>query len=110
MKPAVREKYVEQVEQRYTILAPYLTEQTRSIWAAAEALAIGRGGTAIVAETTGLSRMTIQHATRGVLAGTVPPAGRQRHQGGGRKCLLETDPTLLADLDTLIDPYTRGDP
>ena len=47
MKPAVREKYVEQVEQRYTILAPYLTEQTRSIWAAAEALAIGRGGTAI---------------------------------------------------------------
>ena len=110
MKAEVRERYVEQVEQRFTILAPYLTEQTRSIWAAAEALAIGRGGTAIVAGASGLSRMTIQRGKQAVLTGTVPPAGRQRHKGGGRKLLIETDPTLLEDLDSLIDPCTRGDP
>lgn len=29
---------------------------------------------------------------------------------GGRKKLAQTDPTLLADLELLIDPVTRGDP
>ena len=34
----------------------------------------------------------------------------QRRGGGGRKPLTQTDSTLLADLDCLIDPFTRGDP
>jgi hypothetical protein len=35
---------------------------------------------------------------------------RVRRPGGGRRPLTATDPTLLADLERLIDPLTRGDP
>ena len=37
-------------------------------------------------------------------------SGRIRKPGGGRKKLTEKDPTLLPDLDRLINPFTRGDP
>ena len=33
-----------------------------------------------------------------------------RRPGAGRKPLSETDPTLATDLESLIDPVTRGDP
>jgi hypothetical protein len=35
---------------------------------------------------------------------------RTRRPGGGRKKLTETDPTLLSDLQGLVEPATRGDP
>jgi hypothetical protein len=33
-----------------------------------------------------------------------------RRPGGGRKPLEESDATLLTDLESLVDPVTRGDP
>ena len=33
-----------------------------------------------------------------------------RAPGGGRKKSVEKDPTLLSDLETLIEPTSRGDP
>jgi hypothetical protein len=98
------------VQQRFAVVAPYLTEQSRRVWAAAEAAVIGRYGHTLVAEATGLSRTTIIKAQQ-ELAGTSPPTPeRQRRGGGGRKPLSEVDSTLLEDLDRLIDPATRGDP
>ena len=38
------------------------------------------------------------------------PQGRQRRPGGGRKPLTEHDPTLVRDLEALVEPTTRGDP
>jgi hypothetical protein len=35
---------------------------------------------------------------------------RVRRPGGGRKRLSVKDRTLLADLEALVDPETRGDP
>ena len=35
---------------------------------------------------------------------------RLRREGGGRKCLTETDPGLLEALKFLVEPTTRGDP
>jgi transposase len=35
---------------------------------------------------------------------------RVRKPGGGRQRLTKGDPTLLSDLETLVDPVTRGDP
>lgn len=37
-------------------------------------------------------------------------SGRIRKTGGGRKPLTETDPGLMAALEALVDPATRGDP
>jgi transposase len=98
------------IQQRFGIVAPYLTEPCRRIWAAAEAATIGAHGITIVAEATGLSRTTIHKAQQEVDEGSPAPGQRQRRPGGGRKPLIETDPTLLEDLDQLIDPTTRGDP
>ncbi len=105
-----REEILAAVQQRFAVVAAYLTEQSRRVWAAAEAEVIGRYGNSIVAEATGLSRTTIIKALTELGSSSPPTPERQRRSGGGRKPLTEVDPTLLADLDRLIDPATRGDP
>jgi hypothetical protein len=98
-----------QLQRRYKLMAPYLNEQLRRAWAAAEALTLGRGGNAIVTEAIGISRTTLTRAKQEVLSPSGVP-NRQRRPGGGRKLLAETDEGLLDALDALIDPGTRGDP
>jgi hypothetical protein len=110
MTPEERATFLTAVHQRYRVVAPYLTEQTRRVWAAAEAWAIGRHGNAIVSEATGLSRTTLTKAEEELHHPVARLADRQRRPGGGRKPLAVTDTTLLHDLDRLIDPWTRGDP
>src|SRR3954471_2486585 len=99
-----------EVRARSEKLAPFLNERTRRLAAAAEAATIGRGGIARVSPATGTS----QRAIASGLAQLKPPddldAGRIRRPGGGRKRAVETDTTLRADLERLIDPVTRGDP
>ncbi len=88
---------------------PYLNERQRRLVLAAEARALGRGGVVRVARATGVSRPTIHQGLR-ELAQPAGTAERVRRPGGGRKALTERDPTLLADLEALVDPDTRGDP
>jgi hypothetical protein len=38
------------------------------------------------------------------------PLGRVRRPGAGRKPAIVEDPTLLADLEALVEPTSRGDP
>jgi len=101
----------ETIQTRYARVAEVLDERSRRAVAASEALALGWGGITAVARATGLSRTAIR---RGIaeLRGTVPRAapGRIRRPGGGRKRIVATDPTVLADLERLVDPATRGDP
>jgi Rhodopirellula transposase. len=88
---------------------PHLDERQRRIVVGAEARSLGRGGIAMVARVTGMSRSTLQDAVREVDAG-IEPSTRVRRPGGGRKRLTETDPALLADLEALVAPESRGDP
>ena len=96
------------------MLNPMLNERTRRLWAATEAEAIGWGGIGRVAEATGLSRPTIVRGLRELeeqrSAAATLAASRIRRPGGGDKPLKDKDPTLVADLDALVDPATRGDP
>ncbi len=110
MKEEQRHALVAQVKKRYQVISPHLTEQSKRVWAASEALAIGRGGTTLVCEATGMSRMTILKGKTTVREHDLPTSARVRHPGGGRKPLANRDPQLLGDLNTLIDPFTRGDP
>jgi Rhodopirellula transposase DDE domain len=95
--------------EKFTSLLPYLNERQRRLYLAVEARAFGRGGVARVARATGVSRPTIQHGLR-ELSGAVTAPERVRQPGGGRKKLTEQDPTLLSELEALVDPDTRGDP
>ena len=110
MTPRERHEILSAVSQRFVLVDPYLTELSRRVWAAAEAVTIGPHGNAIVAQATGISRTTITKARAESQAAADPPSPRQRQPGGGRRPLAETDPTWLADLDQLIDPSSRGDP
>jgi hypothetical protein len=92
-----------------------MDERMRRRWAASEAVALGWGGGTAVSEATGLSHTTIR---LGVAESRAPGADPSPHPndphirrpGGGRKRLVEEDRTLLADLETLVNPSTRGDP
>jgi len=102
----------EQIRQVFQALAPTLDERMRRLVAAALAQALGRGGITLVSQATGVARSTIDRGLRELAEPpTVPPADQRiRRPGGGRKPLTQTDPTLLSDLEALVDPVTRGDP
>ncbi len=101
------------IRQKFRSLSVEFDERARRQWAAAEARGLGWGGVTKVAQATGMSRTTIAAGLREL---ALPrkvrsvEAGRIRRPGGGRKTLAATDPDLLAALEALIDPGSRGDP
>ena len=100
------------VRRKYWALSGTLTERSRRLWAATEAMELGHGGIALVERATGISRSTITRGIREIEAGAsddLPPE-RARRPGGGRMRTVEKDRDLLMDLDSLIEPMTRGDP
>jgi hypothetical protein len=98
------------VHERYARVAETLDERTRRLVAASEALRLGRGGIAAVARATGLSDKAIRKGVAEVQGGPSAGPGRIRRVGGGRKQTVDTDPSLLPDLEALVAPSTRGDP
>jgi Rhodopirellula transposase DDE domain len=99
---------------KFEALHPVLNELARRRWAATEALAYGRGGISAVARATGLSRHTIRAGIRerrhGEGAAAAPETAPRRRPGAGRKRRAAQAPTLLEDLETLVEPTTRGEP
>jgi transposase len=93
-----------------TQLRPVLGERDWRVVAGAVAGLLGRGGVVAIATAARAGRDTIARGLAEVASGSAPGPGRQRHPGGGRKRLTEQDPTLLRDLEALVDPTTRGDP
>jgi transposase len=103
---------LETVHDKYRSLAPVLTERSRRLWAATEAKALGHGGVALVERATGISRSTIQRGLRELESGEALALGpdRIRRAGAGRIPTGVKDPSLLEDLEALIEPSTAGDP
>jgi len=89
-----------------------LNEKQRRILAAAEARSLGYGGVQKISEFTGLSRPTIYRGLHDLdeTTGKKADITRVRNPGGGRKRISEVHPDLLAALEDLIEPSTRGDP
>jgi hypothetical protein len=104
---------ITRIQTKYGSLKPEMDERSRRQWAAAEARDVGWGGITAVAKATGMSRVTITAGLRELMLPEeerVSEASRVRRPGGGRKLLTETDLGLLAALEGLIEPATRGDP
>ncbi len=100
---------------KYQQLSALLDERAWRLCLSADAQSLGYGGVSRVAKVAGVSRTTI-HTGIKELAGCSPTvavgqeSGRIRRPGAGRKRRVAVDKTLLADLDRLLDPVTRGDP
>src|SRR3954462_13657260 len=94
---------------RFEAVRPSLDERARRLYVAAEAHSAGPGGMAARARPTGVARSTIGRGLKD-LRDPVPVRGRVRRPGAGRRKLTAKDPTLLTDLETLLEPATLGDP
>ncbi len=101
---------LESLARRFGVLRPHLSELQRRLWLGAEAAELGEGGVAVVALAVGVAPDTVRRGraeAEGLDTGSVV---RSRRPGGGRKRAEEHDAGLVAALEALIDPVTRGDP
>ena len=94
---------------KFSAVVDALDERGRRLWAAAESDAIGYGGDALVSDATGLSRDTIRAGRQQIYSGT-SVGDRLRAEGGGRPRIEQSQPGLMAALEALVSPLTRGDP
>jgi len=99
---------IELIRERFLTVAPHLDERGRRLVAAAEAYAAGYGGITAVATATGMAPSTIGRGLKELAEDQAPQ--RVRRPGAGRKPAIVTDPTLMPDLEALVEPTTRGDP
>lgn len=113
---AIEPARIEEIRSRFEDLAPVMDERVTRMWAAGEARSLGRKGIAAVTTATGILGKRIRYGMRDLKEMQASPPGegaraqRVRRPGAGRKLLTEIDATLVPDLESLIDPSTRGDP
>lgn len=101
------------LQEKYELLRPELDERGRRLWAASEALALGRGGIVTVAQATGLGERTIRRGQRELrrpATSSAVASRRVRQPGGGRKRRVDEDPQVVGALEALVEPTARGDP
>jgi hypothetical protein len=100
----------DEIQRKYKALSPILDERARRLWAGAEA-EHSEGGIAAVERATGLSRTTIRAGRDELRTGLDPEeVVNVRRPGAGRPPLEERNPGIVAALEALVDPVTRGDP
>ena len=100
---------VEGLARFFEVVLPHLNEVQRRVVAGAASGMFGRGGKTAVASASGMSRNTVIKAEAEVASGIVA-SERLRAEGGGDKPLIDKQPGLLAALDELVHPDTRGNP
>jgi transposase len=99
-----------EIKQRFDSISPFINERQKRLFAATEASTIGYGGISIVSRAIGISRNSIALGYKELKNADIIDINKERKEGGGRKNLINTDPTLMKDLDSIIDPVTYGDP
>jgi Rhodopirellula transposase DDE domain len=101
---------VDEIRLRWQLAAPFLDERGRRLFAANEALALGRGGVTATSQATGLARSTINRGVDELQSADNAIDRRVRRPGGGRKRTVAHQPGLPAALEALIEAAIRGDP
>jgi Rhodopirellula transposase DDE domain len=104
-----------EVLRRWRLLRPYLDRWERSLWAAAEAEVVGKGGRAMLTEVTGICNNVLsariqklrltKDASLGSLANSAP-----RVRNRGRKRAEVKDPGIEPALERILRDETAGDP
>jgi Rhodopirellula transposase DDE domain len=103
-----------EILRRWQLLSPYLNRRQRSLWAAAEAEAIGYGGCVLLSGVTGLSNQTISawkcklKLTKTASAGSL--VRHQRLGRVGRKLAELKDPDIEPALERMLSDEVAGDP
>jgi hypothetical protein len=103
------EHFVEQIVAVYAEVRDVLDERQRRLVLGAAARRIGRGGIKQVAAAVGVVPETVSRGVADLKAGVVAD-GRVRVKGAGRRPVTHSMPGVVAALEELVDPVTRGDP
>jgi len=101
---------VESLARRFEVVRPHLSELQRRLWLGAEAAELGAGGVAVVAAAAGVAPDTVRRGRTEAQGLDAASVVKSRRPGGGRKRAEEHDGELMAALEALVDPVTRGDP
>jgi hypothetical protein len=115
VKKSDRAEAEAKIRRRYDAVKGTLSERARRLFIASEALAVGHGGIAAASRATGMAASAIDRGikeVREIESGAVPKfaPSRSRRPGAGRKKITEKFPTLLSDLQEILEATTRGDP
>jgi len=99
------------IKEDFDRIAPFLDEKTTRVYIANQALSIGRGGKVLVSKALDVSRVRINKGIEELLGQkALSAADKQRREGGGRKPLTTHYPEIKEQIESIISPYTRGDP
>jgi hypothetical protein len=83
------ESVISEIHERFRLSGRSLNELERRLWAATEALKLGRGGITIVSRALRISRNTIRRGIQEIATGqaalSLRADARIRKSGGGRK-------------------------
>jgi hypothetical protein len=101
----------EKIKQDFSRISPFLDEKSTRLYVANLALSIGRGGKTLVSKSLGVSRVRINNGIQELL-GQKPLSidDKKRRKGGGRKPIEHHQPGINEQIESIISPYTRGDP
>jgi len=107
----MEEKQKEAHRLKYEKLYPLLSEKDWRLILGGDAEVLGHGGVTIVSELSGASRPTIILGKK-ELNGEVEVAATSmvRRAGGGRKKESEKQVGLIEELESLMEPVTKGHP
>lgn len=104
----------EDLHKKFSLILPYLNEQTTRLYLGSEAEILGRGGKQRVAKLAGVSRVRVDKGIAELTAGNVAKETsliqKIRKPGGGRKLHKESQFGLIEALEAIVTPHTRGDP
>ena len=101
------------LKKKFESMLPHLDEHTARLYLGSEAISIGRGGKQKVSKIAGVSRVRIDKGIAELSSkeAILPVEGQRiRKSGGGRKLAKESQQGLLAALEAIVNPHTRGDP
>jgi hypothetical protein len=99
------------IKEDFTRISPFLDEKTTRLYVSNLALSLGRGGKVLVSTSLGVSRVRIDNGIKELLGEkSLSSENKQRRKGGGRKPIETHHPDINEQLESIISPYTRGDP
>jgi hypothetical protein len=107
---------LDETRTRFDLLKPHLKGAFRRLWAAAEALSLGRGGIVQVTSVTRISTGTIGRGVRELQGAESPnrTSGRERGDRAtgviGRPRIERQDPAIIPALERLLADDIAGDP
>ena len=101
----------EEIQADFSRMSPFLDEKTARLYVSNLALRLGKGGRLMVSKSLGISRVRINNGIKELL-GEVPTSSKDktRRKGGGRKSIDVHQPEIKEQIESIISPYTRGDP